>query len=142
MRVSPIPWLPSWFFSALAVNPDTDTSLRLPLLCGPSSFVFVHACMLCVCAQSCLTGTPWTAALQAPLSMEFSRPEYWSGLPFPSPEDLPNPGMELRSPTLQSDSLPSEPPGKPGVFLFITTCLKERILSSVPQFDSRGKNAY
>ena len=86
MRVSPIPWLPSWFFSALAVNPDTDTSLRLPLLCGPSSFVFVHACMLCVCAQSCLTGTPWTAALQAPLSMEFSRPESWSGQRFPSPE--------------------------------------------------------
>ena len=60
----------------------------------------------------------------------------------PSPEDLPKPGMEPRSPTLQSDSLPSEPPGKPGVFLFITTCLKERIILSVPHFNSRGKNAY
>ena len=45
-------------------------------------------------------------------SMEFSRPEYWSELPFPSPVDLPNPGMEPRSPTLQANSLPAEPPGK------------------------------
>ena len=52
-------------------------------------------------------------ARQAPLSMEFSRQEYWSGLPFPSPGDLPNPGIELRSPTLQADGLSSEPPGKP-----------------------------
>ena len=50
---------------------------------------------------------------QAPLSMEFSRQEYWSGLPFLSPGDLPNPGIELASPTLQADALPSEPPGKP-----------------------------
>ena len=45
--------------------------------------------------------------------MEFSRPEYWSGKPFPSPGDLPNPGIEPRSPALQVDSLPAEPPGKP-----------------------------
>ena len=57
--------------------------------------------------------TPWTEAHQAPLSMEFSRPEYWSGLLFPSPGDLPNPGIEPGSPTLQVDSLMSEPPGKP-----------------------------
>ena len=57
--------------------------------------------------------TPWTIACQAPLSMEFSRQEYWSGLPFPSPGDLPDPGVEPRSLTLQADSLPSEPPGKP-----------------------------
>ena len=44
--------------------------------------------------------------------MEFSRQEYWSGLPFPSPGDLPDPGFEPRSPTLQTDALPSEPPGK------------------------------
>ena len=55
--------------------------------------------------------TPWTIAYQAPQSMEFSRQEYWSGLPFPSPGDLPNPGIEPRSPTLQADTLPSEPPG-------------------------------
>ena len=55
--------------------------------------------------------TPWTVAHQAPPSMEFSRQEYWSGLPFPSPGDLPNPGIEPGSPTLRADALPSEPPG-------------------------------
>ena len=56
--------------------------------------------------------TPWTIAHQAALSMGFSRQEYWSGLPFPSAGDLPNPGIEAgRSPTLQADALPSEPPG-------------------------------
>ena len=49
---------------------------------------------------------------RGPLSMEFSRQEYWNGLPFPSPEDLPDPGIEHRSPTLQADSLPAEPQGK------------------------------
>ena len=57
--------------------------------------------------------TPWTAACQAPLSMEFSMQESWGGLPCPPPADLPNPGIELRFPALQADSWPSEPPGKP-----------------------------
>jgi len=56
---------------------------------------------------------PWTAAHQAPLSMGFSRQECWSGLPFPSPRDIPGPGMEPGSPALQADSLPSELQGKP-----------------------------
>ena len=60
-----------------------------------------------------LFATPWTVARQAPLSMGFSRQEYWSGLPFPSPGDLPNPGIEPESPALQVDALSSEPPGKP-----------------------------
>ena len=51
--------------------------------------------------------TPWTVASQAPLSTGFSRHEYWSGLPFPSPGDLPDPGIEPRSPALQADSLSS-----------------------------------
>ena len=55
-----------------------------------------------------LFATPWTVAHQAPPSMGFSRQEYWSGLPFPSPEDLPNPGFEPRSPALQADALTSE----------------------------------
>ena len=55
---------------------------------------------------------PWTVARQAPLSMGFSRPEYWSGLPFPSPGDLRDPGLEPMSPGLKVDSLPSEPPDK------------------------------
>jgi len=56
---------------------------------------------------------PWTVVYQAPLSMEFSRQEHWSGLLFPSPGYLPDPGIKPRSPALQADSLPSEPPGKP-----------------------------
>ena len=59
-----------------------------------------------------LFATLWTIALQAPLSMGFSRQEHWSGLPFPSPGDLPNPGIEPGSPALQADALSSEPPGK------------------------------
>ena len=56
---------------------------------------------------------PRTVAHQAPPSMGFSRQEYWSGLPFPSPGDLPDPGIQPRFPALQTDSSPSEPPGKP-----------------------------
>ena len=58
--------------------------------------------------------TPWTVAYQAPPSMGFSRQEYWSGLPLPSPGDLPDPGIEPGSPSLQADALPYELPGKPG----------------------------
>ena len=65
-------------------------------------------------AQLCPTlCDPWTVAYQAPPSMGFSKQEYWSGLPFPSPGDLPDPGIEPRSPTLEADALNSEPPGKP-----------------------------
>ena len=56
---------------------------------------------------------PWTVALQDPLSMEFHKQEYWSGLPFPSPGDLPDLGLKSRFPALQADSLPPEPVGKP-----------------------------
>ena len=65
-------------------------------------------------AKSCPTlVTPWTVACQAPLSVGFSEQEYWSGLPFSSPGDLPDPGIEPRSPALQADSLPTELQGKP-----------------------------
>ena len=56
---------------------------------------------------------PWTVALEAPPSMEFSRQRYWGGLPFPSLGDLPDPGIEPGSPALQVDALLSEPPGNP-----------------------------
>ena len=72
-----------------------------------------------------LFATPWTH--QAPPSMGFSRQEYWSGLPFPSPEDLPDPGIEPRSPTLQADSLSSEPTFLPVSFNMI-----------LPQFSLRA----
>ena len=58
-------------------------------------------------------------AYQAPLSMGFSRQGYWSGLPFPSPGDLPNPGIEPGSPALKADTLPSEPSGKQKSYLFL-----------------------
>ena len=71
---------------------------------------------MCVCvlaAQSCqLFATSWFGASQAPPSMGFSRQEYWSGLPFPSPRDLPKPGIKPGSAALQADPLLSEPPGK------------------------------
>ena len=71
-----------------------------------------------------LFATPWTVTHQVPPSMGFSRQEYWSGLPFPSPGDLPDPRIEPRSPALQADTLTSEPPGKPKICFSI--CLKER----------------
>ena len=64
-------------------------------------------------SRVCLFVTPWTVAYQAPLSMGFSRQEYRSRLPFPSPGDLPNPGIEPGSPALEADALTSDPPGKP-----------------------------
>ena len=60
--------------------------------------------------------TLWTVVHQAPVSMGFSRPEYWSRLPFPSPGRLPDPGIEPGSPASQADALPSEPLGKLGLF--------------------------
>ena len=60
-----------------------------------------------------LFATPWTVAYQAPLSMGYSRQEYWNGLPFPSPGDLPNPGIEPASPALQVNSLPLSHLGSP-----------------------------
>ena len=63
-------------------------------------------------SHALLFATPWTVAYQTPPSMGFSRQEYWSGVSFPSPGDLPNPGMEPGSPAFQADALTSEPPGK------------------------------
>ena len=71
-----------------------------------------------------LFATPWTVAHRAPPSMGFSRQEYWSGLPFPSPGDFPDPGIEPRSPALQANALTSEPDGfkvRANVFLFLQT---------------------
>ena len=74
-----------------------------------------------------LFATPWTLAYKAPLSMEFSRQEYWSGLPFLSPGDLPNPGIKPGSPALQTDTLLSEPPGKPQKFTFFYIAIFPKI---------------
>ena len=76
----------------------------------------VHITATCKCDVKSLSrvrlfATPWTVTHQAPLSMGFSRQEYWTGLPFPSPGSLPNPGTELRSSAWHADALTSEPPG-------------------------------
>ena len=75
--------------------------------------------------KSCLTlATPWTVAHQAPLSMGFSRQEYWSGFPFPSPGDRPNTGLEPGSLTLQADSLPTKLGGKHKNLLVLINSVK------------------
>ena len=72
-------------------------------------------------AKSCLTlATPWTVAHQAPPSMRFSSQEHWSGLPFPSPGDLPDPGIKPWSPALQADFLPTELPRKPHKCIYMS----------------------
>ena len=82
----------------------------------------LHGVLVCVCVRVCVYESlscvwlfvpPWTVTHQSPLSMGFSRQEHWSGLPFPSPGNLPHPGIKPRSPALHVDSLPSEPPEKP-----------------------------
>ena len=83
-----------------------------PLCTSPpnsaSTTLHSHLSLSSLVAQSCPTlATPQAVACQAPLSTEFSRQDYWIGLPFPSPGDLPNPGIEPRSPALQADSLPT-----------------------------------
>ena len=81
------------------------------------------------------SATPWTVACEAPLSMKFFSQEYWNGLPFPSPGDLPNPGMKPGFPALQADSSPSEPPGRPVklsilILIFSSSGLSQAIVLS------------
>ena len=89
-----------------------------------------------------LFATPWNVAYQSPLSMGFSRQEYWSELPFSSPGDMPDTGIELRSPTLQADSLPSEPPKNHSLLLSVLKTasagktLTETLLSPSPRANS------
>ena len=98
------------------VGHDSVTKLSLLLLSSLEN-VCVCVCVLVVQSYPTLCDL-WTVAHQAPLSMEFSRQEYWTGWPFPSPGDLPDSGVKPRSPALQADSLPSQSPGKPWKMLF------------------------
>ena len=88
-------------------GPHAVTETQPQVVCDLS----VRMCERFSCVQH--FATPWTIACQAPLSMKFSSQEYGSGLPCSPPGDLPDPGIEPAFPALQSDSLPSEPPGKP-----------------------------
>ena len=87
------------------------------ILTGRGTTMWNNKRLVCVLvAQLCPTlSDPRAVACQAPLFMEFSKQEYWNGLPFPSPGDLSNPGTELVSPALQAESSPSKPPGKPSL---------------------------
>ena len=76
-------------------------------------YMCVYMYMLSHFSHLWLFAAPWTVAHQTPLSIEFSKQEYWSGLLFPTPEDLPDPGIEPSSPASQANSLLYEPPGKP-----------------------------
>ena len=97
-----LPSKPGWMgtFSGLVSLEHTCPSVCL----FPLGLVLVRVCVCESLSRVQLLATAWTAAHQAPPSMEFSRQEYWSGLPFASPEELPNPGIEPRSPALQADS--------------------------------------
>ena len=77
------------------------------------SWIHTHTHVLCVLYHVQLFATPWTVAHHAPLSVEFSRQGYWSGLPFPSPGDLPNTGTKPTSPAFAGRFFTTEPPGKP-----------------------------
>ena len=100
----------------LLTNISCHLSESWKLICFYFWLPLFFVLLLCV-SCSAVSNSLWPHGLyvahQAPLAMEFSRQEYWRGLPFPSPGDLPKPGIELGSPELQADSLPSEPPGKP-----------------------------
>ena len=102
------------FFIELLLN-YAIVELRIAELC----------CTVLLLSRVWLFTTPWTVARQAPLSMGFSRQEDWSGFPCPPPGDLPNPGMELRSPTLQEDSLPTELPGKLNYSVVLITAAQQ-----------------
>ena len=105
------------FFSVPAARTPSPWRFRLPALTIPPGVNFFFFFFLplsqplwvMLLSRVWLLVTPCTVARQAPLSMGFSRQEYWSGLPFPSPGDFPDPGIKPRSPALQADALPSEP---------------------------------
>ena len=88
--------------------------LGLKVDCKNQSWHFTMRVKVKLLSRVRLFAIPWTVVYQASLSMGFSRQEYWSGLPFPSPGDLPDPEIEPRSSALQADALPSETPGKLG----------------------------
>ena len=100
-----------------------DWHLSLSIVFSKVIHIVVHASVISHFSHVWLFVTPWTVAHQTPLSMGLSRQKYWSGLPCPPPGDLPDPGIEPRSPAspvLQVDSLPTEPPGKPPILWYVS----------------------
>ena len=114
----------------------TDTFISILFLSEPLLLLTVSCSISFLCqllSRVQLFVIPWTVAHQAPLSMEFSRQDCWSGLPFPPPEDLPNSGTEPGSAALQADSLLSEPPGKPAFNISLTESDEHRSAQCVFQ---------
>ena len=115
--------LTAWCFRPMPITPSSTPS---------------HGVCVCVCV--CVTHSvmfqtlrPYGLACQAPLPMDHSRQEYYCGLPFPFPWNLPNPGIEPGFPPLQADSLPSEPPGNPLVMIWLLICtFLHRVLIRAP----------
>ena len=93
----------------------------------PPGKLLMHFVKVKLLRRVWLFATPWTVAHQAPPSMGFSRQEYWRGLPFPSPGDLPDSGIEPGSPSLQADALPSKPPGIHFILSKITAWVNGRV---------------
>ena len=104
--------------SLMAGVAGTGSGFLLDSILLKKILYYYTLCSVCVCARMWASNsvrlfvTLWTVARQAPLFIKFSRQEYWSGLSFPSPGNLPDPGIKPWSPALQADSLPSESPGK------------------------------
>ena len=98
----------------------------LPTVKGNPDLLLPVGCCCCLVTQSPTLVTPWTVACQASLSTGFSRQEYWSGVPFPSPGDLPHPGIKPRSPALQADSLTTEIWGKPSLHIIAYTPIQNK----------------
>ena len=122
--------LRTWHHPVSSHWPIPVPALPIPSAVGVCTILHCQLVKMKVTSLSCvlLFSTPWTVAYQDPLSMGFSRQEYWCGLPLPSPGDLPDPGIEPGSLTLQADTLPSESPGKP---LFHQNSTQKRTLESV-----------
>ena len=102
--ISAISRIGTRFFFTTSITVEAKSHLQQHYSCGGGGGLVTKLCPT--------LATPWIVALQTPLSMGFPRQEYWGGLPFPSPGDLPDPGIEPGSPALQVNSLPTEPPGK------------------------------
>ena len=99
--------------SKITVDSDCNQDIKRRSLLGRKAMTNLERKRVKSLSCVWLFAAPWTVAYQAPLSKEFSRQENWSGLPFSSPGELSDPGIEPGSLALQADALPSEPPGKP-----------------------------
>ena len=117
LRVTSYPAITTQYYNGIKCSVTERSGRLCALILNDPSEVIQLCPILC---------DPWTVAYQVPLSMGFSRQECWSGLPFPSPGDIPNPGIKPRSPALQADALPSEPLATFSVFCHfppaVTSC--------------------